>query len=382
MRILHSADWHAGKTLYRQDRTPDLKFALDQMLELIEAQQVELVVVPGDLYDGFHPPAEASQVLFAFFLELSRRQIPSVLIAGNHDSSRHWGSLRQLLSLAHVHVFHEPALEAHLSLDLPGGRLALSALPYPNERRLVSLLDNHAELGQRHAQYAQRVEQLLGALAARTPAADFQILLSHLMMNGAKPGKGERELTLAHTYAVHGQALPAHYDYIALGHIHRRQPVSGSTAPAWYCGSPFQMDFGESETEKGVLIVELTPGRAARVEFHALEPLNPLHLVEVHEDELSTRLTSVRDLSGWIKLRVRTEGPRKGLAEQLRREVGRQLMQVDILSPRELVPERLTEALPLENPLEVYQAWYQAQDRTLSPELAQTFQTLWEEALS
>ncbi|MBT9547113.1 MAG: exonuclease SbcCD subunit D [Candidatus Sericytochromatia bacterium] len=382
MKVLHTSDWHAGKLLYRQDRTPDLKFALEQMLELIEHEKVELVLVPGDLYDSFHPPAAASEVLFQFFLNLSRRNIPSLVIAGNHDSQKHWGSLKQLLSLAHVHVFDKPSSEAHTRLDLPGGSIGLTALPYPHERQLSPLLENSGNLGQQRGKYAERVAHLLALLAKKTPEADFQVLLAHLMMNGAQPGKSERALTVSDTYTVYGNALPAQFDYVALGHIHKRQAVTGSTPPAWYCGTPFMVDFAEADTEKGVLLVELEPGKSAQIQFKALTPLHELRFLEVHETELDQTLKNLRDFEGWLKLRVKTDGPRKGLQEQLHREVGKKLLQVEVLSPHTLRLLDKHRKLPLENPLEVYQAYSAAQNRCLSPELENAFKQLLEEAQS
>lgn len=381
MRILHTSDWHAGKLLYRQDRTPDLKFALDQMLTLIEAEAVELVLVPGDLYDSFHPPANASQVLFDFFLELNRRGIPSVVIAGNHDSQKHWGSLRQLLALAHVHVVDKPSLQqAHLTLKLASGvQVGITALPYPHERQLVQLIEDPGDRGQQHMFYAERVAQLLKVLSDPLPAGDIQILVSHLMMNGAQPGKGERELSTSLTYAVYGQALPAVFDYVALGHIHRRQAVFGSTPPAWYCGTPYPVDFGETDTEKGVLLVDFQSGRAPQIEFRSLVPRRELRLLDIHEDQLPETLENLQGFEGWLKLRIRTAGPRRTLADEVRKKLGAVLLTLEIHTPQSQKSHEPQAPLRLENPLEVYRAFYAAQQRTLSPELEHTFCALLEE---
>ncbi len=217
LRVLHTSDWHAGKTLFKHDRLPDLSYALEQMEALIDHKAVDVMVIAGDLYDTFHPPSPAIEVLNQFFLALHHRQIPVVMISGNHDSTRLWKSMRDILQLASVHVFDRLQRDAHHVLDIKGERLCITGLPYPSERQLVRLSDTHETLASQRQHYADKVAGVMRLLTASRPDADYHMLCAHLMLSGAEPGHSERALSIADTFAIQPQSLPDSYDYIALG---------------------------------------------------------------------------------------------------------------------------------------------------------------------
>lgn len=379
MRILHTSDWHAGKTLYKQDRLPDLQHALQQMLNLIESQQIDLLVVAGDLYDSFHPPARAMAVLNQFFLDLHRRQVPALIIAGNHDSSHLWQSMREILALASVRVFDRIQRDAHWVMRVGDQSLCLTALPYPSERQLVRLASAGAEsLAQQRQRYADKVATLLDMLARDRPAADHHLLCAHLMLSGAEPTHSERSLSLADTFAVQPQQLPEHFDYIALGHIHKCQQVKGAAAPAWYSGTPYQIDFSEQGMGKSVQIIDFGAGKQPQISQHALDLSHPLHLIQCHEDLIAENRSSWAETPGYLKLRIQVEAPRKGLADSLREALGPRLLQVEIMTPRQQARRPRWQDLRLDDPLSVYRAYCEAQDLPLGRELEQTFAQLWE----
>ncbi|MGV3526185.1 MAG: metallophosphoesterase family protein [Candidatus Sericytochromatia bacterium] len=382
MRILHTSDWHAGKTLYKQDRLPDLEHALQQMLVITEQDQVDLVMVAGDLFDTFHPPARAGEVLNRFFMELHRRQLPALIISGNHDSTQLWRSLRELLSLASIHVFDQVNKQAYWRFRKGDERLCVTALPYPSERQLVRLGETAESLADQRRHYAERVGHLLALLAApleqREDPDEMQLLCAHLMLNGAEPSHSERALSIADTFAVQPQQLPAIFDYIALGHIHKRQKVKGSPVPAWYCGTPYQIDFGEQGASKGVQLVDLVPGQSPQVSFRELELLHPLQLISCHEDELPGLYGLWSERPDYLKLRVRVDARRKGLSDELRSRFGPQLLGFEIQLPD--APERTPryQQLQLDAPLEVYRTYCAAQGLPLDDELEATFLALLE----
>lgn len=374
MRILHTSDWHAGKVLFQRDRMPELNFALEQILELIEAESVDLVIVAGDLYDTFHPPARAIQGLNHFFLQLFKRDIPAVVIAGNHDSAHLWKSMQNLLSLASIHVYDRIGLEnMTLSLELGGEPLHITNLPYPSERQLVSIADGLSDMGQQRASYAHKVEQLLDILAEEIPQEGYHLLNAHLMMNGAEPGHSERALSIAETFAVQPQHIPDLFDYVALGHIHKRQSVKGASVPTWYCGTPYQIDFGEAKSEKGVHLIDLNPGQKARVRFHKLKLLHPLQSLDIHEDQLEEVYDRWQEQPDLLKLRVKVDAPRKGLADEIRSVLKDQLLKVEIHTPekRVLVPRHAD--LELDKPLAVYRTYCEVNNLPLDADLEQSF---------
>lgn len=378
LRLLHTSDWHAGKTLFKQERLPDLSYALEQMLEIVEHKAVDVFVIAGDLYDTFHPPNQAIEVLNQFFLALHQRQVPVVMISGNHDSTRLWKSMREILQLASVHVFDRLQRNAHHFLTLKGQRLCLTGLPYPSERQLVRLSAEHETLASQRQHYAEKVAGVMRLLTASRPEADLYVLCAHLMISGAEPGHSERALSLADTFAVQPQQLPPEYQYIALGHIHKRQQVKKAPVPTWYCGTPYAIDFGEAEAEKGVHLVDLEPGKSPVVHFEPLELLHPLRLIRCHEDQLEDILTEWEDTHHYLKLRVQVKAPRKGLVDELRERLGKNLLHVELQLPAKATTASQYQSLQLDAPLDVYRAYCQAQHLELPDVLAQTFHELWE----
>lgn len=378
IRLLHTSDWHAGKTLFKHDRLPDLSYALEQMLNVVEHKGVDVFVIAGDLYDTFHPPNQAIEVLNQFFLELHRRQVPVVMISGNHDSTRLWKSMREILQLASVHVFDRLQRNAHHVLNLNGHSLCLTGLPYPSERQLVRLSADHETLASQRQHYAEKVAGVMRLLTASRPPADFYVLCAHLMISGAEPGHSERALSLADTFAIQPQHLPSEYHYIALGHIHKRQQVKKSPVPSWYSGTPYHIDFGEADTTKGVHLVDFVPGKSPVVHFEPLELLHPLTFVRCHEDQLDEVLTEWQDTHHYLKLRVQVKAPRKGLVDELRERLGKNLLHVELLLPPKATAASQYQSLQLDAPLDVYRAYCQAQQLELPDALAQTFHELWE----
>ena len=97
MRILHTADWHAGRVLRGVDRTPEIAQALGEILEIAQSERVDLILVAGDLFDTPNPSADAERAVYEFFLRSGQLGIPSVVIAGNHDSPQRLESVAGLL---------------------------------------------------------------------------------------------------------------------------------------------------------------------------------------------------------------------------------------------------------------------------------------------
>lgn len=381
LKILHTSDWHAGKVLFQRERNSELDFALEQMLELIEAEAIDLVLVAGDLYDSFHPPTRAIESLNRFFLQLFKREVPALIISGNHDSTQLWKSMRSLLSLASIHVYDRISLEqANLPLKLGGELLTVTALPYPSEKQLVGIGGQVRDLAEQRKSYAEQVGLLLEILSDDLPREGHHLLCAHLMMSGAEPTHSERALSIADTFAVQPQALPEIYDYVALGHIHKRQQVKGSPVPTWYCGTPYQIDFGEAEMEKGVQIIELEAGKAPQIRFHELQLKHPLKNLSCHEDELESIFDTWQDRPELLKLRVQLTAPRKGLADEIRKALGPQLLRVELLTPGKKSLQPRYRDLALDQPLEVYRSYCAEHNLPLDKALEDTFLALLEAA--
>lgn len=308
LRLLHTADWHLGKTLKGVDRTPEVASALEEVLRLVRSEKVDLVLVSGDLMDHPQPSTEAEALLVEFFLRLAEAKVSAMAIAGNHDSGERMERVyRQLLGRFGVELRGQLAF-AHEGGVVDRGGLRVALVPFLSERRLAKTLELPPE--ERHLAYAEGMRRLLAHLAQEgTP----DVYLAHFTVAGARVGGGEYVLHLAEHYAVPPGALPG-ARYIALGHLHALQQVAEN---AWYPGSLIPLDFGASErAERGVVLVEFPLNRHLPARVHPMptnwgKPLRTFRVrvsqVQESPGERARILGEIEAFPGWA--RVVVQGP-------------------------------------------------------------------------
>lgn len=290
LRLLHTADWHLGKTLKGVDRTPEIAQALEGLLAMVRSEGVDLLLVSGDLLDHPQPSAEAEGLLVTFFLRLRELGVPALVIGGNHDSGERLERVyRPLLEPLGALVRGRVALGKEGVVEMAGVRAAL--VPFLSERLLVKALELPPE--ERHLAYAEKMRRLLAHYQA-------DLVLAHLTVAGARAGGGEYILYLADHYAVPPQALPP-ARYLALGHLHTLQQAAEN---AWYPGSLIALDFGSGEgQERGALLVELPLEAHLPARVHPLPQAwgKPLRTFHLKEEELPGRLPEVEGFPGWAR---------------------------------------------------------------------------------
>jgi exonuclease SbcD len=191
-------------------------------------------------------------------------------------------------------------------------RLAL--IPFISKRGIIKVEEIlHLDAAQRIGEYADRVTAILAALTSDMSADTVNLVLAHVMVAGGETGGGERTAHLF-DYAVPALSFPGHLSYVALGHLHRPQKVAAPT-PIWYSGSPLQLDFGEVEDMKSVLLVEAEPGLPAVVTSHSLQGGRRLRTLRGTLAQIEAMVAEVGD----DYLRVELDEPaRAGLAEHVR----------------------------------------------------------------
>ena len=360
MKFLHSGDWHLGKTLRAQSRRDEYEAALNEVLEIARREQVDCLLMAGDVFDSTTPPPEAEELLFGFLRELFGAGIPAVIIGGNHDHPKRLAAVSRVLELVNIHLRAEavvPESGGHVRVPSHDGSEAatIAVLPWVHERDVVrweSLLGRES-----HQEYAQTVAEMAAHLTDAFPTDTVNILLSHMMVDGAQVGGGERELHLGAVYAVKPQALPTNLHYIALGHLHRAQEMRRSP-PAYYAGSLLQLDFGERGQEKSVVIVEAHPGRPAHVETVPLSAGRRLRDLEGSLPELQAQAADVGD--DYLRVRVHLDGPVPGLTRQVRELLPNALEVVPVYPERERTEsaDRLRNLSPEQMLADYHQATY------------------------
>ena len=254
LRLLHTADWHLGRSLHEESLLEDQAWALDRLVALAREERPDALLVAGDVYDRAVPPPEAVELLDDVLTRLADLGVPVVAIAGNHDSPERLAFGARLLEARGVHLRGD-LRRAGEPVELPGKGLVY-ALPFVDPEVVRGLTGDAALRG--HAAATERVVAGLRADAARRglPAA----LLAHAFVQGAaETPDSERPLVVGTAGSVPAEALSG-FDYVALGHLHAPQePVPGLR----YAGSLLKYSFGEAGQEKGVALVEVERGRAA-----------------------------------------------------------------------------------------------------------------------
>lgn len=382
MRLIHTSDWHLGRKLKGVDRTPEIALALEEILKYAKNFDVDAVLVAGDIFDVPNPSTEAEKVAYEFFYQLNQLSIPSVAIAGNHDSATRIDSLAQLLSLAGVRALGRPRIADEggvITMDTASGKLCVGAMPFASERRMLAAEDVwNLDASEQRADYKTTVTYVLQNLATgfRTDAAN--VMMAHMTIDGAKFTGSEAAFHSGNMYSLSGQAIPSECQYVALGHIHRPQQIANA-APTYYSGSLIQVDFGEVGEEKGFNVIDVEVGRPAKVQFQPLTCQKPLKRVECHIDQLDEQLETHRDYVGYLKFAIAVDAPQIGLADRVRKVCPQAVMVEPKLIQRESAKIPETEISDRFDPIAEFQKFYSDREKTLSPDVMVAFQNLYAE---
>ncbi|MFC5600745.1 metallophosphoesterase family protein [Deinococcus cellulosilyticus] len=309
MRILHTGDFHAGRQLRGLDRTPEIQAALSEILSIARDSRVDAVLVAGDVFDTVNPSALAEDVVYEFYLGLREAGIPSVTIAGNHDSAERLRSIRGLLKnvganmVTHVTPNLQDLVYPVQARD--GSLLQVLAFPFLSERKLVKLADiAEGNVSAWRQKYQEGMNFFLRRLSGFLKPDAVNMLMMHLTFDGSLPSGSERNFTfdITNSYTVSSRMLPEALQYVALGHIHKPQQVS-ELPPAHYAGSIIQLDFGEAGESKFVNLVEAHPGRPIKFQQVPLTSGKRLKTVRMKLDQIE-QMDSLRDFDGLLRVIV------------------------------------------------------------------------------
>ena len=271
MKLLHTSDWHIGRTLYGRKRYAEFEAFLSWLAELIEREDIDVLLVAGDVFDNSTPSNYSQGLYYRFLCRVAASADRHVVItAGNHDSPSFLNAPRELLEFLNVHVVGSASNSPEDELIvLPGPdqqlRLIVCAVPYlrdrdirtaeagesveDKERKIIEGIRTHYRM------VCNAAEQKRAMLDKPVPI----VAMGHLFTAGGQTvdGDGVRELYIGSLAQVRTDVFPESIDYLALGHLHVPQRVGGSDFIR-YCGSPLPLGFGEAQQEKGVILVEFS----------------------------------------------------------------------------------------------------------------------------
>jgi exonuclease SbcD len=270
VKFLHTSDWHVGKTLAGKHRHEEQTAVLGEIVDIALREQVDAVLLAGDLYDSTAPTAEAQRLLVRTLLTLADAGIEVVAMAGNHDHPGTFDAYRPLMAHVGIHLLGRPrdaesgGVHAFTARST-GEPVRVAVLPFVSQRSAVRAAEIIANTpAQNTGLYADLVRASIAALSAGFRPDAVNVVMAHLTCIGAKTGGGERDAHTVFDYAVPVTVFPHDASYVALGHLHRRQVVP-AVSPVHYSGSPLTIDFGEEENDPVVCVVEAHPGLPAQV---------------------------------------------------------------------------------------------------------------------
>jgi exonuclease SbcD len=268
MRLLHTSDWHVGKAIRGRSRAAEHQAVLAEVAGVAERESVDLVIVAGDLFDTATPTPEAERIVYRALLDLAAGGRPVVVVSGNHDSAQRLAAVAPLSQASGITVasaIRPPGDGGVLEIEVGSEVAQLALLPFPSQRYVVTadlLLSGDA--ADAHAEYADRIVRIVRSLTGTFRSDTVNLVAAHLMVMGGRMGGGERGAHTVFDYWVPATAFPGATQYVALGHLHRAQQLAGP-APLHYCGSPLQLDFGETANDPQVNVVDVRPGLPAEV---------------------------------------------------------------------------------------------------------------------
>lgn len=316
MRVLHTSDWHIGRTLYGRKRYEEFEAFLTWLVETIQQNEIDALLVAGDVFDTSAPTNRAQELYYRFLCRVAASSCRHVVVvAGNHDSPSFLNAPKELLKALDVHVVgnstespEDEVLVLRNEQDAP--ELIVCAVPYlrdrdirvaeagesveDKERKLIDGIRTH------FAAVAALAEKKRGELGADIPIVGT----GHLFTAGGQTieGDGVRELYVGSLAHVTAGIFPACFNYLALGHLHVPQKVNGIETIR-YSGSPLPMGFGEAKQQKSVCQVEFH-STAASVQLIDVPVFQKLERVKGDWEGISNRLIelSATDFQGWLEV--------------------------------------------------------------------------------
>ena len=267
MRLLHTSDWHLGRSFHREDLLSAQARFVDFLVETVRQERVDVVLVCGDVYDRALPPVDAVALCDEALRRLADAGTRVVLISGNHDSARRLGFGAGLIDAAGIHLRTDVAAAHHPVLLGDVDQVAVYALPYLEPDAVRDELEcaerSHA------AVLTSAMRRVRADLAARTGARS--VVLAHAFVSGAEASDSERDISVGGISAVPATVFDG-VDYAALGHLHGAQRLSDRVR---YSGSPLPFSFSEEHHTKVLHLVELGPAPGAPVAVESIP--TPVH---------------------------------------------------------------------------------------------------------
>ena len=326
MRILHTADWHLGKHLEGFSRMDEQESFLEDFIDIVQREEVDMVIIAGDIYDTSNPPARAEKMFYDALKKISAHGERLILvIAGNHDNPERLVAAGPLArdhgiimlgtpkTVAQTGFYGEHKViassEGMIEVEINGEKAVILTIAYPSEKRLNEVLYKELTTDEEKlATYAERIQALFTELENYFREDTINVVVSHLFAMGSEEEGSERNIQLGGSYIIDGRYFPQKAQYIALGHIDKPQIVPGTQKRARYAGSPIHYNKKERHFQKKCFIVDLEPKKEALIHEVPLKVYKPIEVWQCDSIEKAIALCEENSTKEcWTYLEIKTQ---------------------------------------------------------------------------
>jgi len=312
LKILHTSDWHLGQSFMGKSRQEEHKVFLEWLLVTIEEENIDVLIVAGDIFDTGTPPNYALELYYNILIKLANSLCKYIVItAGNHDSIATLKAPKELLKSLNIYVITTGDEEENQLIDIYDKeklQAIICAVPFLRDSTIrksqsaQTLNDKEKALSLGIKEHYNNIYIDAKKISDTVPL----IATGHLTTVGAKSSDSEREIYIGGTLDIDSQFLGENFDYVALGHLHENQKVG--TEHIRYSGSPIPLSFSEANSQKKVNIITLN---AKNIDVKEIDiPLHRTLLVFRGDlESITSELKNITDKESWIEIHLKDKNP-------------------------------------------------------------------------
>ena len=324
MKFIHTSDWHIGKNLEGHSRLEEQEKFCDDFVKIVEENNIDMVIIAGDVYDTSNPPAGAETLFYKTICRLADDGNRCVLvIAGNHDNPERLSAVSPLAKEQGIIILGYPlsstteskykgfeiteAGRGYMKLNIGSEKATIITLPYPSEKRLNDAIRNVDDENELQKNYSNKVGDIFRKLEENFEEDSINIAVSHLFVSGGDPSDSERQIQLGGSLVVDKHDLPQKAQYTALGHLHKPQKAS-ERLNVYYSGSPLQYSVKERIYAKGANIVEIHANETPVVEQVYFNNYKPIEVFKCDGIEEALKVCEEnKDRDIWSYFEIKTD---------------------------------------------------------------------------
>ncbi|WP_419777812.1 exonuclease SbcCD subunit D C-terminal domain-containing protein [Malaciobacter marinus] len=315
MRFLHTSDWHLGQNFMGKSRIEEHEAFLSWLLNTIKENNIDVLLVSGDIFDTGTPPNYALELYYNFLKQLSTINSlnTTIITAGNHDSVSTLKAPKQLLEALNVHVVVNGDEDENIIIPIKEGDITkaiVCAVPFLRDSVIrkslggetVSDKEKLANNGiKAYYEKAYKKAKELDVNSSNTPI----VAMGHLTTVGTRSSESERDIYIGGTLDIGGDYLASMFDYVALGHLHINQRVGNEHVR--YSGSPIPLSFSESKNTQKVNLVTIEED--VKVEELEIPLKRKLQVIKGNLENIKKELKAIEDKSTWIEVHIKDDNP-------------------------------------------------------------------------